>query len=689
MSLLIQYLVKLFISLSVVWLFYHFVLRKLTFYNSNRWYLVGYTLLSFFIPFINITPALEKNQFTGNNIVQLIPSVDKYTNAFEEISDHSVSAWSANWDKWDWLTLSLVIGAVLFLLRFIIRCISFFRMQRKAKLISADGIKVYQVDDHIIPFSFGNAVFINSDLHTEAELQEIIRHEFVHVKQKHTLDILWSEWLCIINWYNPFAWLLKASIRQNLEFIADNKVLENGVSKKQYQYLLLKVIGNNQFSIAQKFNFSSLKKRIAMMNKLKSARMHLLRFLFILPLLAVILISFRKQISDQLPGKQKNKVTATAPPSLYFTDSVPHMTTPNDKGYLIDVIGVDGNCTVVVKDKNGKEVDRLLLTKWKEKQEYYDEKYGEILPPPPPVPPMAPVPSIAPMPPVPPIGPAPVKLPANVKSFSVNNGKVVVQLKNGTKENYDLNVPDQKAAFEKKYGGLPEPPEPPEPPMAPAKVRAPIKPIEPIAPITPVPSETNEVTELQPTTNPDKIYSISNDFEITDKTAVIKLKTGKVEKYDLTKPDQKAAFEKKIGRIISTRVNTSVDMATVAVINGNSDQTVIAPVAVSSTVDVSAIDNNSYEITADEDILITITSKTTADQLNEFKEQMKEKGITLVYYNVHHKDGKLVSINGMIKSKDGQGNFSATDFTKVILSMVKGADRTYFKVDIQKKGEVI
>jgi hypothetical protein len=60
--------------------------------------------------------------------------------------------------------------------------------------------------------------------------------------------------------------VIKRSIRQNLEFIADNKVVENGIDKKQYQYLLLKVIGNNQYSIATKFNFSSLKKRIAMMN---------------------------------------------------------------------------------------------------------------------------------------------------------------------------------------------------------------------------------------------------------------------------------------------------------------------------------------------------------------------------------------------------------------------------------------
>ncbi|MEI9809406.1 MAG: M56 family metallopeptidase [Bacteroidota bacterium] len=228
MPFILIYILKLSISLAVVCLFYHLVLRKLTFYNSNRWYLIGYTVLSFLIPFINITPVLNNNRFSGNELIRFIPSVEKYTT--QDIT--VVTASPAQYGMGDWILAVLITGAAIFLLRFIIRCTSFLNMKRKARLISGDGMNLYQVNAHIIPFSFGNSVFINSELHTEEELQEIIRHEFVHVKQRHTLDIIWSEWLCIINWYNPFAWLLKASIRQNLEFIADNKVLENGVDKK-------------------------------------------------------------------------------------------------------------------------------------------------------------------------------------------------------------------------------------------------------------------------------------------------------------------------------------------------------------------------------------------------------------------------------------------------------------------------
>src|SRR6187551_1525552 len=427
MSLLIQYLVKLSISLAIVRLFYQFILRRLTFYNSNRWYLLAYTLLSFFIPFIDISTILGSNSGTNNGLIQFIPSVHQYTIALEEASDCPVPIWSTSYDKWDLTAFALVIGAGILLLRFIVRYISFIRIRNRSKLISEDGIKIYQVDESIIPFSFGKSVFINSSLHTEDELREIVRHELVHVRQNHTIDIIWAELLCIINWYNLFAWLLKRSIRQNLEFIADNNVVENGIDKKQYQYLLLKVIGNNQYSIATKFNFSSLKKRIAMMNKTKSARLQVGRFLFLVPVFAIILLAFRRSFND--PPNAKPNI-----PSIILTDTIPDVNTPNSKGYYIDIKDNKGNCMVVIKDKNKKEVKRLLLTEWNEKSGYYENLYGEIL--------------------------SPIKLEIektikasnpDVRTVTVKNNIATVTLNNGKKEVYTLSLSPEKKAFENKY----------------------------------------------------------------------------------------------------------------------------------------------------------------------------------------------------------------------------------------------
>lgn len=483
MSLLIQYLLKVSISLGVAWLFYRFVLRRLTFYTSNRWYLLSCTLLSFLIPFINIAPALENNEGAAGGVVRFIPAVQQYTIALEEAARYPVPIWSTGYDKWDWMAFGLMAGGGFFLLRFITRFISFFRMRYRANLVSAGKVRVYQVDKDIIPFSFGRSIFINHRLHGEAELQEIIRHEFVHVKQKHTCDIICTELLCILNWYNPFAWLIRRATRQNLEFIADHRVLENGLDKKQYQYLLLKVIGNHHFSIANQFNFSSLKKRIAMMNKMRSARAHLLKFLFLLPLVAVCLLAFRNntgretgQDQDQIisaglesPDMKVAPVVDTAirksAGNLFSKDTVPGPSA-NKKGYHITIADNSGNCMVVIKDKNNKEVEQVLLTTWNENKSYYENRYGLIHPPPPPIEP-PPARPAAPAPPTPPPPPAISGLPGHVRSIQVDNSHAVVLLKNGEKEDYDLGDVKQKAAFQKKYGKeLPAPPLPPAAPKA-------------------------------------------------------------------------------------------------------------------------------------------------------------------------------------------------------------------------------
>ena len=89
------------------------------------------------------------------------------------------------------------------------------------------------------PFG-GNAVFINRSLHDQAALQEIIRHEFIHIKQRHTADMLWTEFLCPRQLVQSLRLAAEKRSARTWEFIADNKVLENGVfPEKEYQYLLL------------------------------------------------------------------------------------------------------------------------------------------------------------------------------------------------------------------------------------------------------------------------------------------------------------------------------------------------------------------------------------------------------------------------------------------------------------------
>ncbi len=245
-------------------------------------------------------------------------------------------------------------------------------MRRSSQLLLNGPVKVYQVNKPVIPFSFGNAIFLNQHLHDEEELKEIIRHEFIHVKQRHTIDIIWSEAICILNWYNPFSWLLRKAIRQNLEFIADQQVLKTGLDRRQYQYLLLKVIGVPTYSIASNFNFKSLKKRIAMMNKVSSARVHLVRFLLLLPLVAVILLAFRNAAKQKQVSPVEITISDTTPVKKYWPENVESFHSVNNQ--------------VTVTLKNG-NVEKYNLNNDKELASF-EKKYGKM--PEPPTPPAAP-----------------------------------------------------------------------------------------------------------------------------------------------------------------------------------------------------------------------------------------------------------------------------------------------------------
>jgi beta-lactamase regulating signal transducer with metallopeptidase domain len=517
--------------LAVVYLFYQLVLRRLTFYNWNRWYLLVYSLLSFFIPFINISPVLEENNLANHEVLQLIPSLGGS-------ALHSTAPEKIAWSIEDWALLFIATGVVLMITRLVIQQISFRRILRSSRLIIDERVKVYQVDKNIIPFSYGNSIFVNQYQHSAEELKEIIRHEFIHVKQKHTVDILWSECVIVLNWYNPFAWLLRNAIRQNLEFIADHQVLQNGINKKEYQYLLLKVIGVNHFSIAPQFNFNSLKKRIAMMNKIKSAKVHLLKFLFLLPLVATLLLSFREKfiaskhaddyqvryeglvididsrkpiagvdIIDKVSGQKtrsdengrfrffyqrrgnKLDVFMVFDKNGYLKQEAAFFITYNNNGNgkkgLMELVGMKkgdkaGKCEECFSSMSLKYEDQpesiteatilemlhaSITNSDRDADSWRNDNYASETDT---------IPSNKKN-----TRSNTGKMPENVKSTNINNHTVTVRLKDGTVEQYDLNKPEEKEAYIKKYGELPSPPPPPPVPSSKPGVPPPPAPAPP------------------------------------------------------------------------------------------------------------------------------------------------------------------------------------------------------------------
>lgn len=280
------------------------------------------------------------------------------------------------------------------------------------------------------------------------------------------------------------------------------------------------------------------------MNKLQSSKKHLLRFLFLLPVLAFILVSFRKEIGDRLSGRQRTDIPRVT------TDTIPHPSTLNNKDYQITVKDNKGNCMLVIKDKTGKEVKKILLTDWNKDAATYEALYGEIPPAPP--------------------GKADVPAPPGSSTmqdflerneavkevgwvYNRDNTAAILHLnkKDGTSERYDLQDEKQRKAAEDKYGDLPLVAAAPPAPAAPPAMIERALPVDASAPLVPG-QPAIEIAAPQPPSPPDVKDLPPNvtSLQVNNNTVTIKLKNGKVETYDKNDPADMKRFESRYGDIL-------------------------------------------------------------------------------------------------------------------------------------------
>jgi hypothetical protein len=158
------------------------------------------------------------------------------------------------------------------------------------------------------PFCFGRHILISrQDL--EENKDEILLHEKTHLEHRHNLDLLFLEIYLLLTWYNPFSWLIRHELKQNHEFEADRNVLRQGIDDSDYKLLLVRTIaGERLYHLANPFNQSNLKTRIAMMNRNQSNSAAILKALLFLPLIALIV-----QVFAQKVGPMNNTVQNTNP----------------------------------------------------------------------------------------------------------------------------------------------------------------------------------------------------------------------------------------------------------------------------------------------------------------------------------------------------------------------------------------
>lgn len=284
MPAMLVFLLKVNIALLLFCAGYYLVLRHLTFYTLNRIYLVAAILFATVYPKINLDSFAQRHQQLTQPVQVILKLQAPAQNLIKPIAQPN---------NWYWVEVIFWIGAGLFALRLLMQLYSLYKVYRNSSPAQIHGYQVRTIKGDSGPFSFWKTIYLNPDNHHPDDMRSILLHEQVHVNQWHTLDILLAEVSTVFYWFNPGIWLMKKAVRENIEFITDNKILNKGIDSKAYQYSLVNVsFAAGPQHIVNHFNLSTIKKRIIMMNAKRSSKVNLTRYAFLMPAVVALLLVF-------------------------------------------------------------------------------------------------------------------------------------------------------------------------------------------------------------------------------------------------------------------------------------------------------------------------------------------------------------------------------------------------------------
>jgi TonB family protein len=309
----LYYLAEANIYLGVFYLAYCLLLTKETYYQLTRAYLLFACVVSFILPVLQIGALKPVETAVATTINYTIPQ-EYYAPQYQElqqpvkhiqtvapvtttISPVVVSKpipeaepviIETKLTPQAYLLYAYLIGAIVLLLMLMVKLYTLFMLTRKAQLIDEVEYKLAYLPETNVAFSFFNYLFIGTHASGSAT---IIRHELVHIRQKHSADIMFMELLKIVSWFNPFVYLLQNSLKTVHEYIADEQTAAHEMDALAYSsFLVNNAYGAGGSSLTHSFfNYNLLKKRIIMLNQQRSGNLARFKYLVALPICAGLL----------------------------------------------------------------------------------------------------------------------------------------------------------------------------------------------------------------------------------------------------------------------------------------------------------------------------------------------------------------------------------------------------------------
>ncbi len=291
---LLLYAIKSAFVLTLLYMPYMLMLRKEKFFRFNRMMLLTILMSAICLPLCNI-PILSLDEQPVVKAAQQ-QMIDVGIPIQQAIGPEMVVT-PAEDTTMSWFTIVSIIYIIGMVVVLLVRAVQFCRMGmviRGGSLWneSKDGINIYCHADDVAPFSWLNNIVISQTDH-DNNGREIILHETGHIRCHHSVDIILLTFVQMLQWWNPLAYIFGMSLRDVHEYEADDYVLQQGITLRGYQEILIKkAVGASSYTFANNFNHSLIKKRITMMYKKNSNPWRRGKALYMLPVAAVALCAF-------------------------------------------------------------------------------------------------------------------------------------------------------------------------------------------------------------------------------------------------------------------------------------------------------------------------------------------------------------------------------------------------------------
>jgi hypothetical protein len=296
--------------------YYRLALKDNKFHYYNRFYLLGSLVLSLVIPLLNFhwfTFEKPAAKTTGEEILLMIaePGVKSQVN---------------NLIYSDWIFMFIIMIGISLLVLLVTSIVKIYRIKRNSPVRQYEGIEFIETDVENAPFSFLNNLFWKKGIQLNDENgQKIFKHELTHIKQKHSWDRLFCQIIGSILWINPFNWIIQKELQTIHEFIADEEAVGENNTEAFAKLLLETHYGTHFFNPIHPFNYSSIKRRLAMLTKSNKTEYSYLRRVMALPLILLALAIFSikvnavekvERIGKQLENVYYENLSDTIKPKL-------------------------------------------------------------------------------------------------------------------------------------------------------------------------------------------------------------------------------------------------------------------------------------------------------------------------------------------------------------------------------------